>query len=252
MYVTEDGLRLRDAPGLQSNAIAFLSSRTIVELTGPAVDVEGDDWMWQPVEIAGGRRGFVALEYLSAEISAIGWVDRAPLTNDGLYQSGFGFGQEVDQGLHSGLDIWANDQTVRANAEGRVYLYQTWQDEEGWHVEPYDSADPEPNDALNGFGNYAVRETDVDGETYYQVFAHLDSLPDGLAQGEQVAAGTELGTMGQTGFADGVHLHWEARRDEAVQISEHGVHSFSAFYPEDQAGLDQLFVDPDEFAGWLE
>jgi hypothetical protein len=62
----------------------------------------------------------------------------------------------VDQGLHPGNDIWANDFAVQANTEGRGYLYQTWQDAEGWHVEPHDAGSPQANEDLAGFGNSEV------------------------------------------------------------------------------------------------
>ena len=249
-YVTaEAGLNLRDAP--DGNVVELLPLGSAVQLLGSETPLNG--YTWQNVATEDGTAGWVAGEFLgeaAPEIEVAG-LDHAPLEGDGLYVSGYDYGETVDSGLHPGLDIWASDTSLQANADGEVYYYQTWKDDEGWHTEAFDPEDPHDSDDLDGFGNYAVLETELDGDTYYQVFAHLDSFAE-HDQGEFIEAGTELGTMGSTGNSSGPHVHWEIRRDEAVTIDD-GVHSFgSIYYPDTEEELSEYFVDPDEFAEWME
>jgi len=44
------------------------------------------------------------------------------------------------------------------------------------------------------------------------LFFHLDSFAD-IKEGEKIAKGEPIGTIGKTGYADGYHLHWEMRVD---------------------------------------
>ena len=43
----------------------------------------------------------------------------------------------------------------------------------------------------------------------YTIYMHLDSMA--VTEGDMVAAGTPIGTVGMTGLATGPHLHWEFR-----------------------------------------
>ncbi|MFZ6026126.1 MAG: peptidoglycan DD-metalloendopeptidase family protein [Chloroflexota bacterium] len=156
-------------------------------------------------------------------------------------------------GMHPGIDISGSDSSLEANADGTVYMYQAWKDDKGtWHYDQYDPADADANQAnddLGGFGNYLVLETTVNGETYYQVFAHLDSFDANLTQGQSVEAGTALGTMGSTGNSTGDHIHWEIRTDAGIdQGNNHGI---AIWFPSTSADLDTYFVDPDTFAALL-
>lgn len=64
-----------------------------------------------------------------------------------------------------------------------------------------------------GYGNTLILRTD---DNYYAVYAHLAAAPT-VKQGDRVSRGQVVGIMGNTGMADGVHLHLEAwtRLDEA-------------------------------------
>lgn len=149
--------------------------------------------------------------------------------------------------LHPGYDIVSSDYTVRANTEGVVRYYQTYEHElpdgstEIRTIE-YDPDDPVPNEDLEWFGNYAVLETTIGGETYYQVFAHMEGFPEDVASGDTVEAGATLGTMDSTGNSTGDHVHWEVRTEEGNSTNGRG--NFEDFYPNSTDVLDEDFVDP--------
>ncbi|PYZ96230.1 hypothetical protein CR205_17885 [Alteribacter lacisalsi] len=60
----------------------------------------------------------------------------------------------------------------------------------------------------NGYGNTVRIENSSGMET---VYAHLDSM--GVSKGDSVSRGDELGIMGETGTATGVHVHFEVYED---------------------------------------
>ncbi|WP_306589553.1 M23 family metallopeptidase [Geothrix sp. 21YS21S-4] len=108
----------------------------------------------------------------------------------GVRVSPFSRGNEAGDGLlgyHSGLDI-SNvlDTPIQVTADGEV-VEAGWMDRYGWGVR--------------------VRHTDEE-ETLY---AHLNRVD--VKTGQQVSRGDILGTMGRSGNATGVHLHYEVRRN---------------------------------------
>lgn len=59
-----------------------------------------------------------------------------------------------------------------------------------------------------GYGNrVVVMHKTENGEPFYSTYSHLNSRQ--LKVGEPVAAGTTVGTMGNTGISYGAHLHFE-------------------------------------------
>ena len=60
----------------------------------------------------------------------------------------------------------------------------------------------------NGYGNLVILRHDARVSTYY---AHLNGIGRGIRTGARVAQGDILGTVGQTGWATGPHLHYEFR-----------------------------------------
>lgn len=85
---------------------------------------------------------------------------------------------------HQGLDLGGpRGTTIMAAHEGRVV---------------YTGHD------FHGYGNMVLIEFDDEWATLY---AHLRRIR--VRQGEYVHAGTTIGTMGKTGHATGVHLHFE-------------------------------------------
>lgn len=115
----------------------------------------------------------------------------------GYLSSGFGVrispfsrANEAGDGLlgyHSGIDI-SNvlDTPVQTTADGEV-IEAGWMDRYGWGVR--------------------VRHSE-DQETLY---AHLNQVQ--VKPGQKVSRGDILGTMGRSGNATGVHLHYEVRRN---------------------------------------
>lgn len=86
---------------------------------------------------------------------------------------------------HSGIDIGADSGTpIAAAAGGQVVLASS-----GY-----------------GYGNYVIVRHDNGYETLY---AHLTEI--WVVQGQWVAQGEAVGTVGSTGWATGPHLHFEVR-----------------------------------------
>lgn len=107
----------------------------------------------------------------------------------GTITSGFGWRVHPVFGgkrFHTGIDIANSEGTpVHAAANG-VVVYAT---------------------TLSGYGRTVV----IDHGQYTTLYAHLRSFS--VRPGQKVAAGDEIGKMGQTGVATGPHLHFEVRRE---------------------------------------
>ena len=61
-----------------------------------------------------------------------------------------------------------------------------------------------------GYGNVVVVKHD---DRHLTLYAHLHRFADGLRPGERVRQGETIGTVGQTGWATGPHLHFEFHID---------------------------------------
>ena len=61
----------------------------------------------------------------------------------------------------------------------------------------------------NSYGNYIIIKCNVDGETVYMYYAHLNSF--NVKVGATVKTGQQIGTVGNTGNSSGPHLHFEVR-----------------------------------------
>ncbi|HLP31225.1 MAG TPA: M23 family metallopeptidase [Geothrix sp.] len=106
----------------------------------------------------------------------------------GVRVSPFSRSNEAGDGLlgyHSGIDI-SNvlDTPIQATADGEV-IEAGWMDRYGWGVR--------------------IRHTN-EQETLYAHLNHVD-----VKAGQKVSRGEILGTMGRSGNATGVHLHYEVR-----------------------------------------
>lgn len=93
-----------------------------------------------------------------------------------------------DSGKHTGVDFPAEEGTpVLAAASGKVRTVE---------FEPF-------------YGNYVI----IDHEDGYStLYAHLKTTD--AAAGDEVEAGTQIGTVGRTGMATGFFLHLELRLDD--------------------------------------
>lgn len=63
-------------------------------------------------------------------------------------------------------------------------------------------------DGFTGYGNLIIIEFDDQWATFY---SHMDRIY--VSQGKVVVQGEQIGAMGDTGRATGVHLHFEIRRN---------------------------------------
>ncbi|MDA5560547.1 peptidoglycan DD-metalloendopeptidase family protein [Exiguobacterium sp. MMG028] len=61
-----------------------------------------------------------------------------------------------------------------------------------------------------GYGNVVFVSHVMNGEIWTTVYAHLDAIT--VSAGQQVAAGQTVGTLGNTGWSTGPHLHFELHR----------------------------------------
>lgn len=64
------------------------------------------------------------------------------------------------------------------------------------------------------YGTYVILKHNYNGVTYYTYYPHMvyNSIPSNIREGGNVSAGTVLGTMGDTGYSFGIHLHFEIRK----------------------------------------
>ncbi|MGI5971670.1 MAG: M23 family metallopeptidase [Oscillospiraceae bacterium] len=93
------------------------------------------------------------------------------------------FGQRWGR-THEGIDISSRKDSPIYAADGGLVTYA--------------------GNKSNGYGNIVVISHDNGTETWY---AHCNTLL--VAEGERVAQGQQIATMGSTGYSTGVHLHFE-------------------------------------------
>ena len=94
---------------------------------------------------------------------------------------------------HNGNDYgWGQGRQVYAAAAGRVSA-RRW------------SSSTPRNNRSGGYGNYIVIDH---GNGYSTLYAHLPNSNPMVNIGQQVTAGERIGTMGNSGNAYGVHLHF--------------------------------------------
>jgi murein DD-endopeptidase MepM/ murein hydrolase activator NlpD len=61
------------------------------------------------------------------------------------------------------------------------------------------------------FGNYVVIQHQIDGETVYSGYAHMQTASSPLAVGDPIKVGDFIGLVGSTGTSTGNHLHFEIK-----------------------------------------
>ncbi|MCM3716272.1 peptidoglycan DD-metalloendopeptidase family protein [Alkalihalobacillus oceani] len=60
---------------------------------------------------------------------------------------------------------------------------------------------------VNGYGNTVLIEHLIDNQTYETLYGHMDQIS--VRIGDTVSQGDYIGSMGNTGFSTGPHLHFE-------------------------------------------
>lgn len=63
----------------------------------------------------------------------------------------------------------------------------------------------------DSYGYVVYVNHNINGEYVQSRYAHMNKLPL-VSEGQTVIAGTKLGEMGNTGYSNGVHLHFETRK----------------------------------------
>jgi len=101
---------------------------------------------------------------------------------------------------HNGTDI------IPGSIKGKVYIEAAF-DGKVMYAGP--SKAKKANGEPDGFGYYVKVASQINGEWYSHLYAHLDKGSLQVKTGQKVTAGTVLGVMGTTGMSTGVHLHWE-------------------------------------------
>lgn len=95
---------------------------------------------------------------------------------------------------HFGIDIGGSIGDPVWTVDNGVVVYAGWND---W-----------------GYGNMIVVDH---GEGWQSLYAHLSTVE--VSCGEEVYSGDRIGTVGDTGMADGAHLHFELRNDEYGRVN---------------------------------
>lgn len=95
---------------------------------------------------------------------------------------------------HLGIDLKGDMGDPVKAVDNGVVVYAGWND---W-----------------GYGNMVVVDH---GHGWQSLYAHLAEVD--VSCGQEVYAGDKLGSMGDTGEADGVHLHFELRSDEYGRVN---------------------------------
>ena len=221
----------------------------LAQMLGGAVDFRRDltggetlRLMWREARIGDDIVGqpdltFAALD-LGDTLFEIVWPEdgsgRATIYRDGVVMRVFAqpvegarlssvFGRRThpvygDVRMHTGVDFAAARGTpVYATAPGRVSF-------------------------VGSRGGYGRVVEIAHGSETTTLYAHLSAVPDGLSQGDRVAAGDLIGHVGATGTATGPNLHYEVRvngrptdplsDDRPAEAADHAA--------DDAAALDRL------------
>lgn len=95
---------------------------------------------------------------------------------------------------HLGIDIKGNLGDAVHTIDNGVVVYAGWND---W-----------------GYGNMVVVDH---GEGWQSLYAHMATI--NVSCGQEVYRGDTIGTVGDTGMANGAHLHFELRNDEYGRVN---------------------------------
>lgn len=101
-------------------------------------------------------------------------------------------------GTHTGVDFVPNDLYFQTNKNykdtGEIVAYATMNGKVNYYIDQYGSHTVEVMNSEN---------------TIKTIYMHLNKI--GVSSEQTITAGTPIGTMGDTGFSTGEHLHYEIR-----------------------------------------
>lgn len=125
--------------------------------------------------------------------SSTGGLVKPTRSRDTTLTSPFG---PRDGGFHRGIDLAGKRGTpIYAMADGVVLAAQ--------------------DQGVEGFGGWVVIGHRIDGREYSTVYGHMDPGGVRVVQGQHVAAGDNIATIGNSGQSTGPHVHvevWEGNR----------------------------------------
>jgi hypothetical protein len=202
-------------------------------ITGPVVSE------WRPCSHAGEVfRSKLTIEVVVLPEAAT-ITERFPCPIPGHWGTGWDFGDSVNytnDGKHHGVDFPApKGKAVFAISNAYVMFSQMCSEctenmpSVQHHIEAgKDVGNPFSNTAWNwGFGHLvvlrlawddlartaqrALSEVGLEGGYLYALYAHLSSIDARAVKDSLIAAGAKVGEVGETGNADGPHLHFELR-----------------------------------------
>jgi murein DD-endopeptidase MepM/ murein hydrolase activator NlpD len=138
-----------------------------------------------------------------------------PVRGDITISSGFGF-RRLDNrpDFHGGVDLAVPEGTeVYPAADGKIVRIGRGctpaRDKcEIISEEPTKYNYPECSCGY-GLGNYVVIKHYTSGETFYTFYVHLRDVRGDLKEEDKVTTNTLIGFVGNTGYSEGVHLHFE-------------------------------------------
>ncbi len=126
----------------------------------------------------------------ASDIKKIDFVDKTDLfdwpVDDARMTRGF---LPQKRHPHFGIDLAAKQGTPILAAQGGMVIYTGRE--------------------FRGYGKMILIES---GKGWATLYAHMDKIF--IQEGQKISQGHILGTMGRTGRATGVHLHFEIRKDK--------------------------------------
>ncbi len=179
VYILEKRV-LRSEPTKNTDDTSSWEAGSIHSVKGYVINKDGNKWY------------FTGSKYISVSGTEVVTTKYAfPLPANSGWSLSSGYGPRWGT-FHYGIDLAApRGTTIKAAKCGKV-------------VKSYKSEAP----SGSGYGGYGKAVVIDDGKNY-AVYGHMDSVS--VSEGDIIATGTKIGTVGNTGNSTGNHLHFELR-----------------------------------------